>query len=163
MTMPNRERVEILQKEADTLYKESWDLQAKAAKLLDARSTTWGEIIKEEKLLAKCPWVFNTFITGFLRLDAMGTWDDFPEVVELLEPDHHDNICLGSREDGPRLCFSDGDMWLDLERDTAKEMIQALGITIDITALQIKVDRLEENRLETLDLLILMRRMTSVD
>ena len=114
MTMPNRERAEILQKEVDTLYQESWDLQAKAGKLSDARFTAMGEIIKEEKLLAKCPWVFNTFITGFLRLDAMGTWDDFPEVVELLEPDHLDNFCLGSRETGPNLCFSDGAMWLDL-------------------------------------------------
>lgn len=163
MTMPNRERADILKQEADTLYQESWDLQAKAGKLLSARSTTWGEIIKEEKLLAKCPWVFNTFITGFLRLDAMGTWDDFPEVVELLEPDHHDNFRLGSREAGPRLCFSDGAMWLDLERDTAEEMIQALGISIDITALQTKVDRLEQSRLDTIDLLSLMRRLRGVN
>jgi len=127
MTMPNRERAELLKKEVDGAYSESWDLQARAQVFNKAFLATVLEILKEEKLLAKCQWQFNSF-SMYLTLSAMGDWKDFPEIVNLLEPGYHDSYRL--TEEGPNLLFSDGEVHLELERETASQMIQDLGITI---------------------------------
>jgi len=48
MTMPNRERAELLKKEVDGAYSESWDLQARAQVFNKAFLATVLEILKEE-------------------------------------------------------------------------------------------------------------------
>jgi len=155
--MPNRERADILKKEIDTIYEESFELQAKAAKVIEARDATLGDIIKEEKLLAKRPWRYDGCTSMNLNLTAIGIEDDFPEVVELLEPGHHANFCLGSHEDGPRLCFSDGVMYLRFDRDTAKETIEAFGLTIDLGNLTEKQKRQQKDLLELEGLITVMK------
>jgi len=151
--MNNRERADALKGEADILYDHSWELQEKAGALMKARLQTLLDVLKEEKILSQCKWRFDRFAVNYLYLVCKGTWNDLKGIRELLCPEYHEHYMFS---DDVRLWFSDGDVGLELTRETAEDFVVAHGLTIDVSDLKERLTKRESEVQDLKELISLM-------
>lgn len=124
-------RLEILETEAD---KKSND----ACILASLRNKLCAQILKDEKLLTGT-WVIRS-TEHILELEAVGGWESFPGVRELLKPDYHERYAFWGY--ATYLCFNDGTVSLLLQHEDALQFIRDHGIIVDLSDLTKERDNL---------------------
>ena len=149
-----RDLLKIATDEHEDLRRRSNEIHRQMDPLDTQMSDLKIAIIQEEKLLAKTPWRLYLHSAGrhggasTFGLSVVGSWDDYPELRDLLKPDYHTTDYLAFEKHKNRrgeesrhyvvdLHWSDGDMSLDFDSDEiGQKFIQDFGITVDISSLE---------------------------
>jgi|WetSurMetagenome_2_1015567.scaffolds.fasta_scaffold01858_7 hypothetical protein len=115
------------------------------------------EIIKAERLLAKCPWIVSLKSNpreASFDLIAVEYWEQFPEICNLLKPSNHDSYYLGIEDKYDiQLWFSDGRLSLQFDTDEiAYQFIKEYGIEVNTESLLENRDRAVQaaNQMQTI-------------
>lgn len=138
MSKTMRDRLDRVSKRIDTLNDEANQKFRDANPLYEQRKKLYAQILLEEKLLAGS-WAI-THTKHHLGLEAVGDWNEFPKLRELLKPDYHENYPLW--DDMTSLHFDDGMVTLRLPHEIALRFIRDHGIVIDLSNLTKRRDDL---------------------
>ncbi len=141
--------LEKINAQISSLRAKSNKLWQEVEKLESDRIRLFAEVIYEEQMLSKGQWRFHasSLSLGF-SLTCNLRWDNFPELVKLLNPDHHAHYELMQDNKGfstVQLHFSDGELSLEFsEVEVGKRFIRDFGITVDLSSLEKRKEEAKE-------------------
>ena len=142
----NMNNIEVVREKIEKLDDQINRICNRRTKLEKQESELNCEKILTEKLLSKGKWTLQTWgIDGCFQLAGRG--DDYPEIVEALDPQKNGYHFRTRLTDKVSLAFCDGDLSIDFDDysfEVAVNFIQDHNITVDIKSVTKLLNEIQE-------------------